>query len=72
MIVVERSAPRNSSRKLKLESEVPMNFIETIFGVSPDLGSGALEAAILLVALAIPIAIAVLRTNLRRHNDRTS
>jgi hypothetical protein len=49
-----------------------MNFIESIFGVSPDLGSGALEAAMLLVALVIPIAIAVLGTNLRRHNDRTS
>jgi hypothetical protein len=38
-----------------------MDFIEGIFGVSPDQGSGALELTILLVVLMVPIAYAILR-----------
>ena len=38
-----------------------MNFIEQIFHVSPDNGTGALEATILIVVLIAPIVFAVLR-----------
>jgi hypothetical protein len=39
-----------------------MNFIEQIFHVSPDDGTGALEATILIVLLLAPVALAVLRS----------
>jgi ABC-type phosphate transport system permease subunit len=38
-----------------------MNFIEQIFRVSPDNGTGVLEATILFVVLVVPIVCAVLR-----------
>ncbi len=41
-----------------------MNFIEQIFGFSPDGGSGALELALILVA---PAAIVVLAWRKRMH-----
>jgi hypothetical protein len=45
-----------------------MNFIEQIFHVSPDNGTGTLEATILIVLLVVPLAIAVLR--MRRLSKR--
>ena len=44
-----------------------MDFIERIFHIAPDYGSGALEAAIVLATLAIPLALAVLRTSRTRR-----
>jgi hypothetical protein len=38
-----------------------MYFIEQIFRVSPDNGTGMLETTILIVVLVIPIAFALLR-----------
>lgn len=38
-----------------------MDFIEQIFHVAPDGGTGVLELAIALVFLAIPAAVVVLR-----------
>lgn len=38
-----------------------MNFIERIFHVAPDGGTGSLEMAIILVLLAFTIAVALLR-----------
>ena len=38
-----------------------MDFIEQIFHVSPDNGTGVLEATFLIVVLIIAIAFAVLR-----------
>jgi hypothetical protein len=45
-----------------------MNFIEQIFHISPDNGSGALEATILIVLLIAPVVFAVLR--MRRSSKR--
>ena len=49
-----------------------MNFIESIFRISPDHGSGLLEAGILLVVLAIPMAAAAVRMILRHRAFRAS
>jgi hypothetical protein len=38
-----------------------MDFLERIFHVAPDGGTGSLELAILFVLLAFPIAVALLR-----------
>jgi hypothetical protein len=38
-----------------------MNFIEQIFGISPDNGTGVLEATLLIVVCVVPILFAVLR-----------
>ena len=43
-----------------------MDFIERIFHLAPDNGSGVLEAAILVAALMIPIAFAILRLSRKR------
>jgi hypothetical protein len=48
-----------------------MNFIESVFGISPDFGSGVLEAAILLVAIFVPAAVTIWRVR-RRSGLRTS
>jgi hypothetical protein len=45
-----------------------MDFIERIFGVTPDGGSGALEVAIVLVPIA---TIAVVAFLLNRRSRRT-
>jgi len=37
-----------------------MDFVERIFGIAPDGGSGALELAICLVFLAVPLVAAAL------------
>lgn len=42
-----------------------MDFIERIFGVSPDDGTGALEWGLLLVALAVIAGVAALRRRAR-------
>jgi hypothetical protein len=47
-----------------------MNFIERIFGVAPDAGSGTLEVALLLVPVATGALVAFLWTRrTRRTND---
>jgi hypothetical protein len=38
-----------------------MDFVERIFHVAPDGGTGSLELAIIFVLLAFPIAVALLR-----------
>lgn len=45
-----------------------MNFIEQLFHVSPDGGSGALELVIVLFVLACPIVAAALRRRLSRNS----
>jgi hypothetical protein len=45
-----------------------MNFVEQIFHFSPDNGTGALEATILIVLLMVPMVFAVLR--MRRLSKR--
>jgi ABC-type phosphate transport system permease subunit len=49
-----------------------MYFIERVFHLSPDHGSGVLEATILLTLFLIPIAIAIFRTSTKRHAHRVS
>jgi hypothetical protein len=44
-----------------------MDFIERIFHIAPDYGSGALEATLLLASLAIPFALAVVRASRTRR-----
>ena len=48
-----------------------MDWIETVFGLSPDGGNGATEALIIGAAIAIVALIATrigrLRNNVRRH-----
>ncbi len=57
--------------KLSLrESEVHMNFIESILNMSPDNGSGVLETVIVLVLFVVPAVIAIVRKNLNRHTCR--
>jgi hypothetical protein len=38
-----------------------MDFIERIFHISPDGGSGSLELAIILVVMAVPVVSVVFR-----------
>ena len=40
-----------------------MDFIERIFHIAPDNGSGALETTLLFATLAIPVILAVLRAS---------
>jgi hypothetical protein len=42
-----------------------MNFIERLFHIAPDDGSGTLEAAFVLVACLVPVGVAIVR-HLRR------
>jgi ABC-type phosphate transport system permease subunit len=46
-----------------------MGFIERIFHLSPDNGSGMLEAAIVIVVFIVPVALALSwqRRSARRH-----
>lgn len=46
-----------------------MDFIERIFGLSPDGGDGSTEALYIVVALAI-VALIVARPMLRRRAER--
>jgi len=46
-----------------------MDFIERLFGVAPDGGSGALEAALLVVPLAAAFVVGLIA---RRRNLRTA
>jgi hypothetical protein len=46
-----------------------MDFIERCFGISPDAGSGALEAAILLLLLIVLAAYAITARR-RRFSSR--
>jgi hypothetical protein len=43
-----------------------MDFIERIFGVSPDGGSGATEAMIIVAVVAMGVLIAVYRQQRRK------
>lgn len=52
------------------ESEVQMHFIESIFNMSPDYGSGMLETVIVLVLFVVPTVIAIAQKNLNRHPSR--
>ena len=45
-----------------------MDFIERIFGLNPDQGSGMTEAAILAALMAI-VALVVVRRSRRRRSD---
>lgn len=47
-----------------------MDFIERIFHISPDHGSGALELTILLILVVIPIGVAAFRSAMRRRTDQ--
>jgi hypothetical protein len=38
-----------------------MDFIERIFHIAPDQGSGALETTLLFATLALPVVLAALR-----------
>jgi hypothetical protein len=38
-----------------------MDFMERIFHVAPDAGTGLLELAILLIVIAVPVTIGFLR-----------
>ena len=42
-----------------------MNFIEQLFGISPDGGSGLLEACL----IAVPLGVLVLRALLKRSSN---
>ena len=48
-----------------------MDFIERIFGISPDGGSGSLEMMLLLVPVVVATLVMVLRkrSNFRRSNS---
>lgn len=43
-----------------------MDFIERVFGVSPDGGSGSLEALLFLIPIAGILALAMWRARVRR------
>jgi Tfp pilus assembly protein FimT len=47
-----------------------MNFIERMFGVSPDGGNGATETMIVVAVLAILVAVALSRVLRRQTRDR--
>jgi hypothetical protein len=49
-----------------------VDFIERIFHISPDHGSGALEVTILVTVFAIPIVTVILRKLLKRRTVRVS
>ncbi|HEY4271222.1 MAG TPA: hypothetical protein VGM65_04395 [Candidatus Udaeobacter sp.] len=42
-----------------------MNFIEQLFGISPDAGSGLLEACL----IAVPLGVLVLRVVIKRGTN---
>jgi hypothetical protein len=44
-----------------------VDFIERIFHIVPDGGTGSLELAILLVLVIVPLAVLVLRKNRARR-----
>ena len=46
-----------------------MHFIEQWFGVSPDGGTGAFEAAMIMVVIAA-VGVAVLRVAQKRRRDQ--
>ena len=47
-----------------------MNFVETLFGITPDAGSGSLETALVAgVALIATLAIMLLNRNKERPVD---
>jgi hypothetical protein len=45
-----------------------MDFIERIFHVAPDAGTGLLEIAILLIVIAVPVTIGILRRRYMSHS----
>ena len=45
-----------------------MDFIERIFHVAPDGGTGLLELAMMLVFLIVPLAVAMLRKQRSRSS----
>ena len=49
-----------------------MNFIERIFGFSPDGGSGATEALLFLIPIACAALIRFLRAKERRRTETSS
>jgi len=46
-----------------------LRFIEYLFHISPDGGSGVLEIAIVMAVLLVPAAIAARRLLMRRRSD---
>jgi hypothetical protein len=64
---------------VRKSSKCPMDYFETLFGISPDSGSGALEAACISVLLLIvltrvlmPRIVTFLRRSLRAAQDSQS
>ena len=47
-----------------------MDFIETIFGLSPDAGSGTLELALVVAAVAVATLAVLLRNRIRAARRR--
>jgi hypothetical protein len=56
---------RNQSSNKRKEDPL-MNFIEQLFGISPDAGSGLLEACL----IAVPLGVLVLRDGQLKWNMR--
>lgn len=48
-----------------------MNFIERLFGICPDRGSGISEVILLLAIAAVPLLIAILRKSSKSFPRRT-
>jgi hypothetical protein len=57
---------RAQSSRLDVRKEAAMDFIERIFGIAPDAGSGSFELLLFLVPLA-GIAYLALRVRARRR-----
>jgi len=49
-----------------------MDFMERVFHMSPDHGSGAFEACIFLVIFLIPLAVTISRTSRKRRAERVA
>jgi hypothetical protein len=50
--------------------EKPMDFIERIFGIAPDHGSGFLEMAIIFAFASTPAIFFAIRRSLQRRSSR--
>jgi hypothetical protein len=62
-MAMKGSSQNQSSNKRK--EDPLMNFIEQLFGISPDAGSGLVEACL----IAVPLGVLVLRALLKRSTN---